>query len=205
MGKMTDQLMDTPDCARYLGISPRTLEDWRWKGDESGPLKGPKSKTYSRKCVRYSLTEVLAWLATRPSIIRRSRGSAATTRQGLPPASAAPSVSFTTDSELKRRKDAVLQRDSRQSRGGDVATPFPGREGRNVGRGKKEKGEAQKTPATRPPAQKLRRGEDPEKSPEKSRRQRPSVTTWTDAAGKVHRKVIQPRPELDKKKKKRRR
>ena len=202
MGLMDEKLMDTPECARYLGISPRTLEDWRWKGDESGPLKGPTPRTYSRKCVRYDRAEVLAWLETRPSIIRRSRGGSGGKKWFGPPIDY-DRINREKDEE-KRRKDAVFRREGNARRGstpGDVGAPS---RVADAG-GKKGKGEAQKTPATRPPAQKLRRGEDPEKSPEKSRRQRPSVTTWTDAAGKVHRKVIQPRPELDKKKKKRRR
>jgi Helix-turn-helix domain len=49
------QLLNTSDAAKRLGISPRTLEGWRISGC------GPRFLKVSDRCVRYSLSELMAF------------------------------------------------------------------------------------------------------------------------------------------------
>jgi DNA-binding transcriptional MerR regulator len=48
-------ILDTPDAAELLGISPRTLEDWRWRGI------GPPFYKLGRRIVRYRAEDLLAF------------------------------------------------------------------------------------------------------------------------------------------------
>lgn len=50
-----ERLMDTKTAADVLGISPRTLEDWRWRGG------GPRFLRLSRNCIRYRHADLLDW------------------------------------------------------------------------------------------------------------------------------------------------
>lgn len=45
-------ILDTPDAADLLGVSPRTLEDWRWRGI------GPPFYKLGRRIVRYRATDL---------------------------------------------------------------------------------------------------------------------------------------------------
>lgn len=51
-----EHLLKTGEAAAFLGLSPRTLEDWRWKG------VGPPCHCISRNCVRYFRTELVEWV-----------------------------------------------------------------------------------------------------------------------------------------------
>jgi predicted DNA-binding transcriptional regulator AlpA len=51
------QLLTTPLAARYLGLKPATLKDWRYRG------RGPRYLKQSRS-VRYCQGDLDAWLAT---------------------------------------------------------------------------------------------------------------------------------------------
>jgi hypothetical protein len=48
-------ILDTPDAAEYLSISPRTLEDWRWRGI------GPPFYKLGRRIVRYRVEDLMAF------------------------------------------------------------------------------------------------------------------------------------------------
>ena len=65
-------LLTTAEVAAVVGVSPRTLEDWRYR-DEG---QGPPFRVLSPRCVRYSAVEVQAWISTRPRVIRRKRKAA---------------------------------------------------------------------------------------------------------------------------------
>lgn len=47
--------LDTSDAAEVLGVSPRTLEDWRWRGG------GPPFFKLGRRMVRYRLEDLMAF------------------------------------------------------------------------------------------------------------------------------------------------
>lgn len=47
--------MNQDQVAEFLGISPRTLEDWRYKGG------GPPYRKIGR-CVRYLRSQVIEWV-----------------------------------------------------------------------------------------------------------------------------------------------
>jgi hypothetical protein len=49
------QLLNTSDAAKRLGVSNRTLEGWRISGC------GPRFLKISDRCVRYSLSELMAF------------------------------------------------------------------------------------------------------------------------------------------------
>lgn len=53
----TAQPISTPETARLIGVSPRTLEGWRRKG-----IAGPPFTRIGPKTVRYDMGEVLMWL-----------------------------------------------------------------------------------------------------------------------------------------------
>ena len=53
---IASRLYTTHEVAAFLGISPKTLENWRWKGST-----GPRFTKLSR-LVRYPGHEVIAWL-----------------------------------------------------------------------------------------------------------------------------------------------
>lgn len=52
-------LLCQDDVASILGVSARTLEDWRLRGG------GPPYLVLSRRCIRYELAELTAWLRSR--------------------------------------------------------------------------------------------------------------------------------------------
>lgn len=49
------ELLTTEQAADFLGLSPRTLEDWRYKGG------GPRYKKVGRS-VRYVKAELIEWV-----------------------------------------------------------------------------------------------------------------------------------------------
>lgn len=54
---MSDTALLTPEeAARFLNIKARTLEKWRQKGT------GPAYHRLGTRCVRYSLSDLQAWL-----------------------------------------------------------------------------------------------------------------------------------------------
>jgi len=57
------EILDTPSAAKHCGLSKPTLERYRLTGD------GPAFLKIGRKCVRYRLEDLNAWLASR---VRRS-------------------------------------------------------------------------------------------------------------------------------------
>lgn len=48
-------MLDTPDAAEMLGISPRTLEDYRWRGT------GPAFYKVGMRLVRYRVDDLTAF------------------------------------------------------------------------------------------------------------------------------------------------
>lgn len=64
------QLLTTEELAEFLGVSMRTIEDWRCD------RKGPPHVRLGPRTVRYRSDEVLAWLA------RGGTASAASDKDG---------------------------------------------------------------------------------------------------------------------------
>jgi predicted DNA-binding transcriptional regulator AlpA len=62
-----NRLLTQNEAAKFLNISPRTLENWRRKGT------GPRYVSYSNRCLRYSESDLADWLAARAHC--RSGGS----------------------------------------------------------------------------------------------------------------------------------
>jgi predicted DNA-binding transcriptional regulator AlpA len=54
-----DPLLTEAEAARYIGYKPRTLAGWRYRG--GGPVYVATSKT----SVRYRLSDLEAWIASR--------------------------------------------------------------------------------------------------------------------------------------------
>lgn len=54
-----DSLLRQEDAATLIGVTPRALEAWRYKGG------GPKFVSISKRCVRYRRRDVLAWIEER--------------------------------------------------------------------------------------------------------------------------------------------
>ena len=54
-----DPLYDEGQTAKYLGISVRTLRNWRWSG------KGPEYCALSGRLIRYELSQVQAWVQSK--------------------------------------------------------------------------------------------------------------------------------------------
>ncbi len=52
-------LMNQDEAAGYLGLSARTLENWRLKGG------GPAFVRMSHRCIRYRLEALNLWLQSR--------------------------------------------------------------------------------------------------------------------------------------------
>jgi hypothetical protein len=50
------KLLDQTQAAELLCVEPRTLEGWRAR------RIGPRFIAYSRRCVRYRLSDLQAWL-----------------------------------------------------------------------------------------------------------------------------------------------
>jgi predicted DNA-binding transcriptional regulator AlpA len=57
---VTEKLLSPNQAAEILGIQPRTLDFWRQRGGV-----GPKFIRYSARCVRYRLSDLQAWIASR--------------------------------------------------------------------------------------------------------------------------------------------
>jgi predicted DNA-binding transcriptional regulator AlpA len=55
-----DDLLTTPQCAKWLGVSVQWLENRRWLGDA-----GPPYRQLSDRVVRYHRGDVLRWLDKR--------------------------------------------------------------------------------------------------------------------------------------------
>ena len=55
-GEAGDRLLSTTEAAHFLGVSPRTLEDWRLRG---GPLPFRK---LGRRLVRYLASDLLTFV-----------------------------------------------------------------------------------------------------------------------------------------------
>ena len=54
-----EALLTQEEAAQYLHIEPRTLEAWRQR------RIGPQFLTYSKRCVRYRLSDLRSWLVER--------------------------------------------------------------------------------------------------------------------------------------------
>jgi hypothetical protein len=54
---MGECLFDTKQAAAFLNVSPRTLEDWRWRGG------GPLFRKLGQRLVRYSRDDLSAFIA----------------------------------------------------------------------------------------------------------------------------------------------
>lgn len=52
-----ERLLSTAEAGRLLGVSPRTLEDWRLRGG------GPLFRKLGRRLVRYLSSDLLAFIA----------------------------------------------------------------------------------------------------------------------------------------------
>lgn len=55
----SDVLIRQEEAARLLGVSPRALEAWRYRGG------GPKFIRISGRCIRYRRADLQAWIAER--------------------------------------------------------------------------------------------------------------------------------------------
>ncbi len=55
----SDALIRQEEAARLLGVSPRALEAWRYRGG------GPKFIRISGRCIRYRRADLQAWIAER--------------------------------------------------------------------------------------------------------------------------------------------
>jgi predicted DNA-binding transcriptional regulator AlpA len=62
--QLEDVLLDERAAARFLAVTPRTLQNWRQK------RIGPRWYAYSSRCVRYRRSDLDAWLATRTATLR---------------------------------------------------------------------------------------------------------------------------------------
>ncbi len=55
-GEAGNRLLSTPEAGRLLGVSPRTLEDWRLHGG------GPLFRKLGRRLVRYLASDLQAFV-----------------------------------------------------------------------------------------------------------------------------------------------
>ena len=58
-GKDVEMLIREDDAAEYLGVTKRTLQQWRFNG------KGPLFVRISRRCIRYRRGDLVTWLEKR--------------------------------------------------------------------------------------------------------------------------------------------
>jgi hypothetical protein len=65
-------LLDTEQLSAWLGVSGQTLRIWRMKKYRQGPPFVAQSK----KCVRYRVDSVLAWLRSREKLSPKKAGTA---------------------------------------------------------------------------------------------------------------------------------
>jgi hypothetical protein len=61
-----DQHLTQSEAALFLRIEPRTLESWRSRGC------GPRFVAYSKRCIRYRLSDLKAWVAERENFPQAS-------------------------------------------------------------------------------------------------------------------------------------
>lgn len=54
--------LKTPSAARYLGVSPRTLQDWRARAPDDPGEHGPRFITVTPRLVVYEVVELNRWL-----------------------------------------------------------------------------------------------------------------------------------------------
>jgi Helix-turn-helix domain len=54
-----EPLMDEGGAAAYLGLTPRAMQAYRYRGD------GPEFIRLSGRAIRYALTDLDAWVASR--------------------------------------------------------------------------------------------------------------------------------------------
>lgn len=54
-----ERLLNTKEAAEVLGLSPRTLEEYRWRGG------GPRYLHLSRNCIRYRHSDLIEWANAR--------------------------------------------------------------------------------------------------------------------------------------------
>ncbi len=52
----TPRAVSEAEAAQILGLRPRTLQDWRFRG------KGPKYLSYSGRAVRYRIADLAAFM-----------------------------------------------------------------------------------------------------------------------------------------------
>ena len=52
-------LMRQEDAAQMLGVTPRALEAWRYRGG------GPRYIRISGRCIRYRRSDIITWIAAR--------------------------------------------------------------------------------------------------------------------------------------------
>lgn len=65
----SDRLLSQSEAAEFLGAAKRTLESWR------AQRKGPPFIAISRRCVRYRLADISAWLERH--VVATDNGSSA--------------------------------------------------------------------------------------------------------------------------------
>jgi predicted DNA-binding transcriptional regulator AlpA len=53
------QMLNEMDAAKLLCLSHRTLQKWRVQGG------GPRFKRYSGRCIRYQMSNIQDWLASK--------------------------------------------------------------------------------------------------------------------------------------------
>lgn len=58
------KMLTTEEAAEVLGLTPETLKRMRFKGAESDVAPIPYFK-YSRRCVRYNMADLEAWIEAR--------------------------------------------------------------------------------------------------------------------------------------------
>jgi predicted DNA-binding transcriptional regulator AlpA len=56
---LNNRLLDEKEAAMYLGFSPRSLQNWRVRGE------GPRFIKVSARSVRYRMPDLLAWIEKR--------------------------------------------------------------------------------------------------------------------------------------------
>jgi hypothetical protein len=57
--KQLDAMVNTPNAAQFLGVSPRCLEQYRIKGG------GPQFVRISHRCIRYRMRDLLTYAQDR--------------------------------------------------------------------------------------------------------------------------------------------
>ncbi len=66
-GESSKQLLTPIEAAKFLNVRPRTLENWRAR------RIGPRFIPYSRRCVRYRLDDLQAWLDSKAATVEEVR------------------------------------------------------------------------------------------------------------------------------------